>query len=107
MHFHLFIPFHTFNHIIFINISLPSHFYLSPHRVQQEAIIKQKEEEEKQRQKAHSQAEAIRNQVKERELSAIAKRREIFKEADRLVEEARQRRMRLDEIKEKKLMELK
>ncbi|XP_038548951.1 cilia- and flagella-associated protein 45 [Micropterus salmoides] len=76
-------------------------------KVQQEAIIKQKEEEEKQRQKAHSQAEAIRNQVKERELSAIAKRREIFKEADRLVEEARQRRMRLDEIKEKKLMELK
>lgn len=75
--------------------------------MQQEAIIKQKEEEERQRQKAHRHAEVIRNQVKERELSAVAKRREIFKEADRLIEDARQRRVRLDEIKEKKLKELK
>lgn len=75
--------------------------------MQQETIIKQKEEEEKQRQKANRHAEAIRHQVRERELSAIAKRREIFKEADRLIEEARQRRVRLDEIKEKKLKELK
>ena len=79
----------------------------SPHRVQQEAIVKQMEGEEKRRQKAQRHSEAIRNQVKERELSAIAKRREIFKEADRLMEEARQRRVRLDEIKEKKLKELK
>ncbi|KAE8295494.1 Cilia- and flagella-associated protein 45 [Larimichthys crocea] len=76
-------------------------------KVQQEAIIKQKEEEERQRQKAQRHAEEIRQQVKERELSAIAKRREKFKEADGLMEEARQRRMRLDEIKEKKLQELK
>lgn len=65
------------------------------------------EEEEKQRQKALRHSESIRQQVKERELSAIAKRREIFKESDRLIEEARQRRMRLNEIKEKKLKELK
>ena len=70
-------------------------------------IAKQKEEEEKQRQKAREHAEAIRHQVKNRELSAVAKRRENFKEADRLAEEARQRRLRLDEIKEKKLQELK
>ncbi|TDH15085.1 hypothetical protein EPR50_G00027540 [Perca flavescens] len=76
-------------------------------KVQQEAIIKLKEEEERQRQKAHRHAEVIRNQVKERELSAVAKRREIFKEADRLIEDARQRRARLDEIREKKLKELK
>ncbi|XP_030260197.1 cilia- and flagella-associated protein 45 isoform X2 [Sparus aurata] len=76
-------------------------------KVQQEAIIKQKEEEEKQRQKARRRAEAIRQQVKERELSAIAKRRQIFQEADRLIEEAQQRRARLNEIKEKKLRELK
>lgn len=72
----------------------------------QETTVRQKEEEEKQRQKALLYSEAIRQQMKERELSAIAKRREIFKEADRLIEEARQRRMRLDEIKEKKLKEL-
>ncbi|KAM9363763.1 cilia- and flagella-associated protein 45-like [Symphorus nematophorus] len=76
-------------------------------KVQQEMIIKDKEKEEKKRQKAQRHAEAIRHQVKDRELSAIAKRRELFKEADRLVEEARQRRLRLDEIKEKKLKELK
>ncbi|XP_039986506.1 cilia- and flagella-associated protein 45 isoform X2 [Xiphias gladius] len=76
-------------------------------KVQQEGIVKQMEEEEKQRQKALRHSESIRQQVKERELSAIAKRREIFKESDRLIEEARQRRMRLNEIKEKKLKELK
>ncbi len=75
--------------------------------MQQEAIIKQKEEEEKQHQKALQHAEAIRRQVRERELSAIAKRREVLKEADRLMEEAHQRRIRLNEIKEKKLQELK
>ena len=83
------------------------HFYLSPRRAQLEAISKEKEEEEKQHQRAMRPAEAIRNQVKERELSAKAKRREIFKEAEQLVEDARQRRARLDEIKEKKLKELK
>ncbi|KAF3692974.1 Cilia- and flagella-associated protein 45 [Channa argus] len=76
-------------------------------KVQQETAIKHKEEEEKQRQKAHRHSDAIRQQMKERELSAIAKRREVFKEADQLIEEARQRRLRLDEIKDKKLKELK
>ncbi|XP_029372731.1 cilia- and flagella-associated protein 45 [Echeneis naucrates] len=76
-------------------------------RAQQEGISKQMEEEERQRQKALRHSEAIRQQVKERELSAITRRRETFNEADRLVEEARQRRQRLDEIKEKKLKELK
>uniref|UniRef100_UPI0037E9A1B8 cilia- and flagella-associated protein 45 n=1 Tax=Semicossyphus pulcher TaxID=241346 RepID=UPI0037E9A1B8 len=76
-------------------------------KVQQEALIKQSEEEEKQRQKAQHHAEAIRHQVKERKFSAITKRKEIFKEAECLIEEARQRRLRLDEIKDKKLKELK
>ncbi|KAI3354425.1 hypothetical protein L3Q82_018952, partial [Scortum barcoo] len=95
------------NYTILLLLVFFYHPGLSPHRVQQEAIVKQMEEEEKQRQKANRHAEAIRHQVRERELSAIAKRRELFKEADRLMEEARQRRMRLDEIKEKKLKELK
>uniref|UniRef100_A0A3Q3M0J3 Cilia- and flagella-associated protein 45 n=1 Tax=Mastacembelus armatus TaxID=205130 RepID=A0A3Q3M0J3_9TELE len=76
-------------------------------KAQQEAIVKRREEEEKQHQKALRHSEAIRQQMKERELSAITKRREIFEEADRLNEEARQRRARLNEIKEKKLKELK
>lgn len=90
----------------FFNFSFPSPFYLSPHRVEQEAVVKLKEEEEKQRQKAHHHAGAIRHQVKERELSAIAKRRETFQEGHRLAEKAERRRVRLGEIKEKKLKEL-
>ncbi|KAM4628415.1 cilia- and flagella-associated protein 45 [Polymixia lowei] len=76
-------------------------------KAQQEAIAKRKEEEDRQRQRALRHAEGVRQQVRECELSAVAKRREIFKERDRLEEEARQRRTRLDEIKEKKLRELK
>ncbi|XP_061576247.1 cilia- and flagella-associated protein 45 [Cololabis saira] len=75
-------------------------------RAQQEAMARQKEEEERQYQKTLRHTRAIHQQMKERELSALAKRRETFKEADQLIEEARQRRMRLDEIKEKKLREL-
>ncbi|XP_070684852.1 cilia- and flagella-associated protein 45 [Pempheris klunzingeri] len=75
-------------------------------KAQQDSIIRQKEAEEKQCQKMLRHAESIQCQVKEHELSAVAKRREVFKEADRLIEEARQRRMRLDDIKEKKLEEL-
>lgn len=81
--------------------------FFPAHRVQQEGAVRQKEEEERQCHKALRYSEAIRQQMKERELSAVAKRREIFKEADQLITEARQRRMRLDEIKEKKLRELK
>ncbi|KAM9332555.1 cilia- and flagella-associated protein 45 [Pholidichthys leucotaenia] len=76
-------------------------------KVQKEAMVKHREEEERQRQKAQHHIQAIRQQMKERELSAISKRRDTFQEASRLVEEARQRRVRLDEMKEKKLRELK
>ncbi|XP_024139305.1 cilia- and flagella-associated protein 45 [Oryzias melastigma] len=75
-------------------------------KVQQEEMAKQKEEEEKKRQKAQQHALAIRQQVKERELSAAAKRKEMFKEANRRLEEAKQRQSRLAEIKEKKLQQL-
>uniref|UniRef100_A0A3B4ARW9 Cilia- and flagella-associated protein 45 n=1 Tax=Periophthalmus magnuspinnatus TaxID=409849 RepID=A0A3B4ARW9_9GOBI len=74
--------------------------------VQQEAITKEKEEEEKFQLNARRNAEAIRQQVKDRELSAIAKRREMFKDAEQLSEEARLRRLRLSEIKAKKLNDL-
>lgn len=76
-------------------------------RAHQEATLREKQEEERKQQKARQHADAIRNQVKERVLSAAAKRKEMFKEADQCAEAARQRRVRLDEIKEKKLTELK
>lgn len=49
----------------------------------------------------------MRQQVREREMQAVTQRRELFQEGERLEEEARNRRARLDEIKEKKLRELK
>lgn len=75
-------------------------------RVQEEAAVRQKEETEKQRHRALRHSEALRQQMKERELSAVAKRRDTFREAGQLSEQERLRRMRLDEIREKKLQEL-
>lgn len=69
-------------------------------------MAKQQQEEERQRERARRHAEAIQRQVKERELSAIAQRRETFQEGHQLAEKGRQRSVRLQEMKEKKLKEL-
>lgn len=69
-------------------------------------MAKRQQEEERQRERARRHAEAIQQQVKERELSAITRRRETFQEGHQLVEKARQRGVRLQEMKEKKLEEL-
>ncbi|CAB1348013.1 unnamed protein product [Coregonus sp. 'balchen'] len=74
---------------------------------QQASICKEKDKEEKHRIKMLRHADGVRQQVREREMQAIALRREVYKEGDRLDKEARHRRIRLDEIKEKKLRELK
>ncbi|CAI5683691.1 unnamed protein product [Oreochromis niloticus] len=75
-------------------------------KAQQEAEAKEKEQQERQRQKVLRHAEAVRQQVNERKQFAKAERRERFREADKLLEEAQQRQIRLNEIKEKKLKEL-
>ncbi|XP_073706254.1 cilia- and flagella-associated protein 45 [Garra rufa] len=76
-------------------------------RAQQELIEKEREKEEQRHRKIQKHAEAVRQQVREREIQAVTQRRELFREGERLEEEARNRRARLDEIKEKKLRELK
>ncbi|XP_058606975.1 cilia- and flagella-associated protein 45 isoform X3 [Onychostoma macrolepis] len=76
-------------------------------RAQQELIEKEREKEVQQHRKIQRHAQAVRQQVREREMQAITQRRELFREGERLEEEARNRRARLDEIKEKKLRELK
>uniref|UniRef100_A0A8C5F841 Cilia- and flagella-associated protein 45 n=1 Tax=Gadus morhua TaxID=8049 RepID=A0A8C5F841_GADMO len=76
-------------------------------RAQQAAIAKQEAEEQGHRQKALQHADGVRQQVRERELQAVARRREVYKEREELDEAGRQRRLRLDEIKERKLRELK
>lgn len=80
---------------------------LSPHRVQQEEMVKKQVQNDRQHHKVQQHAQDIRQQMKEREILATAKRKETFKEAERLMEETRQRRLRLDELKQKKLQELK
>lgn len=77
-----------------------------PHRAQKEAEAKEKEQQERQRQKGLRHTEAVRQQVNERKKLAKAERRERFREADKMLEEAQQRQMHLNEIKEKKLKEL-
>ncbi|KAK2894850.1 hypothetical protein Q8A67_012079 [Cirrhinus molitorella] len=76
-------------------------------RAQQELIEKEREKEDQHNRKIQRHAEAVRHQVREREMQAVTQRRELFREGERLEEEARIRRARLDEIKEKKLRELK
>ncbi|XP_014327701.1 cilia- and flagella-associated protein 45-like [Xiphophorus maculatus] len=70
-------------------------------------IAKEKEVEQKYNEEAQRHAASLRQQVKEQELLAAEKRREKFKEAERMFEEDRQRNMRLLEVKQRKLQELK
>ncbi|CAM4583951.1 unnamed protein product [Leuciscus chuanchicus] len=73
---------------------------------QQDLIEKEREKEELRHQQIQRHAEAVRQQVREREVQAVSQRRELFREGERLEEAARSHRARLDEIKEKKLREL-
>ncbi|XDV28641.1 hypothetical protein PO909_031872, partial [Leuciscus waleckii] len=75
-------------------------------RAQQDLIEKEQGKEEQRHQHIQRHAEAARQQIRERELRAVSQHRELFQEGERLQEEARSRRARLDEIKEKKLREL-
>ncbi|KAI4874354.1 hypothetical protein NFI96_022212, partial [Prochilodus magdalenae] len=76
-------------------------------RTQQQLIAREREKEEHHRQQVLRHSEAVRQQIREREVQAIARRRELFQEGEKLDEEVQRRRVRLDEIKEKKLKELK
>ncbi|XP_054884937.1 cilia- and flagella-associated protein 45 [Poeciliopsis prolifica] len=76
-------------------------------KTQMAIIAKEKEVEQKHQEEAQRHAASLRQQVKEQELLALEKRRERLKEAERMFEEERQRNMRLLEVKERKLQELK
>ena len=58
------------------------------------------------RQHAFSNAADVRAQIREREQARIGERNAFFEEGAKLDEEARQRRQRLEEVKRKKLDEL-
>nr|XP_033778969.1 cilia- and flagella-associated protein 45 [Geotrypetes seraphini] len=75
-------------------------------KVQQEQIEKEKKEEEEKTALVIRHASELRQQVRENEQRHLLAQIALFEESKRLQEEARQRRVRLDELKKKKLEEL-
>ncbi|KAK6469171.1 cilia- and flagella-associated protein 45-like [Huso huso] len=75
-------------------------------RALEKSIAHDKEKEEKSQWERFHNADGLRQQIREREAQAIENRRENFREGERLNQEATDRRARLDEIKFKKLTEL-
>ncbi|KAI8480465.1 cilia- and flagella-associated protein 45-like [Branchiostoma floridae x Branchiostoma belcheri] len=76
-------------------------------REQKRLIEKEKEDELRQHEMRLNHADAVRKQIREKEQVRINDRNAFFEEGVKLDEEARQRRAKLDDIKKKKLNELK
>ncbi|XP_069797302.1 cilia- and flagella-associated protein 45-like isoform X2 [Narcine bancroftii] len=74
--------------------------------VQKEEIVKEQKAEEGRRHGRTKFATDLREQIREKEQKQIAERAAFFEEGKRLKEEAHQRRIRLNQIKKKKLDEL-
>ncbi|KAK7471483.1 hypothetical protein BaRGS_00035877 [Batillaria attramentaria] len=75
-------------------------------RAQKELVEKEKREEQEMRKKRLAHADDVRAQIRQKEQERIADRNNFFEEGVKLDEEARARRARLDEVKRKKLGEL-
>ncbi|XP_044128938.1 cilia- and flagella-associated protein 45-like [Bufo gargarizans] len=75
-------------------------------RVQRELMKKEHNEQEEKASQLTKHAGELRRQVRENEQKQVLERIDHFEEGKRLDEEARQRRARLDELKQKKLEEL-
>lgn len=75
-------------------------------RAQQELIEKQKREEDEIVNKRTEFNKGIRSQIREKEQVRIAERSKFFEEGIKLDEEARQRKLKLEEVKQRKLQEL-
>lgn len=76
-------------------------------RAQKELVERQKREEDSMLKKRHAHADDVRSQIREKERARIADRNAFFEEGVKLDEEARERRMKLEAVKKKKLGELK
>ncbi|XP_066465175.1 cilia- and flagella-associated protein 45 [Eleutherodactylus coqui] len=75
-------------------------------RVQRELMEKERKEQEDKAKDLVKHAGELRRQVRENEQKQVLERFTHFEEGKKLDEEARQRRVRLDELKQKKLEEL-
>lgn len=75
-------------------------------RAQKELVEKEKREEEEARKKKLTHADEVRRQIRDKEQVRILERNSFFEEGVKLDEEARERRHKLEEVKKKKLSEL-
>lgn len=75
-------------------------------KAQQDAIARNAAEQAKLAERRHHHADEVRRQVKEKEMEKIQKRQAFFDEGIKLDQEARERQQRLNEIKQRKLEEL-
>jgi len=76
-------------------------------RVQREEIAKEQEKVMLQQQNKEEFCQDIRAQIREKEQVKISERNKFFEEGTKLAEEARARREKIEQIKEKKIQELK
>ena len=76
------------------------------YRAQKELVEKEQRETEEAAKKRYSHADDVRAQIREKEHVRIMERNSFFEEGVKLDEEAKQRRVKLDQVKQKKLNEL-
>jgi hypothetical protein len=69
-------------------------------------VEKEKREEQEARKKRLTHADDVRKQIRDKEQVRVLERNAFFEEGVKLDEEARERRQKLEEVKKKKLNEL-
>ena len=75
-------------------------------RAQKELVEKERREEQESQKKKLTHAEDVRTQIRQKEAHRVMERNQFFEEGVKLDEEARHRRQKMEEVKRKKLNEL-
>lgn len=69
-------------------------------------VEKERREEHEATKKRHTHADDVRTQIRQKEALRVMERNQFFEEGVKLDEEARHRRLKLEDVKKKKLNEL-
>jgi len=75
-------------------------------RAQQELIERQRQEDVDAKEKRSKFSDDVRAQIRDKERQRISERNRYFEEGIKLDEEAKQRQLKLEEVKKRKLEEL-
>ena len=76
------------------------------HRAQKELVEKDNREDQEQQKRRAKYADEVRRQIQEKEVQRISDRNAFFEEGVKINEEAKLRRNKLDDVKRKKIDEL-